>query len=467
MNAGHVKDLLEEVQNKGQEHLLWGQFLNLADNAAKKKCLLRIVTIMLTDEPVKRAYPLFGSSADRLTIGNLEANGLVQCEEQVRTCIYIISLFIISIGKRLRPFPPLQGSDAKVVDTSMPETHSPGRAALLDNSMSCGKPSNSVGWDSVHLSVSPLVLHYMLKEAGLMDPSELSVLSSHVDRGVSADKQVVDAMMLAIKLEAYAACGTDKVTLQELLRGPRIPVVAAGKRFLVPRGHLTVAAEGQAQASRRLEPQQVAAKIEECRKEILRSRNTAAGSGAGQEDWPTVTIGFVGVGNHGEHSLVVLVDEDEEAWPVIVQSKQTAERKYETVRGVLDNLSSIFDLPQLQPRAWADWQKQPWATMDEEPPAVACEQPGSRLQTAAQMHGSAVDSRLLSFEHVLHVHVSDGAFTGMQDWFFDKVLGAGHPWLTHMAIVSYRQAACYYKRIGDLKRSNMRKAVMSKVARLM
>ena len=346
------------------------------------------------------------------------------------------------------------------VDTSRPETHSPGKAALLDDNMSSGKPSASPELESVRLSVAPLVLLYMLKELGLMDPSELSVFSSHVGRESPADKEVVDAMMLAIKLEAYAACGTDKVSLQELLRGLRIPVPAAGKRFLVPRGHLTVAPEGRRQASR-LKPQQVADKIEECRKNILLSR-TAAGSRAGQEDWPTITIGFVGVGNHGEDSLVVLVDESEEAWPVIVQSKQTTQRKYETVRGVLDNLqrdlSSTFDLPQLQPRARADWQKKP----DAEPPAVACEQPNSH---AAQMHGATVGRRLLSFEHVLYVYVSDGAFTRTQDRIFQRALSDGHPWLTHVTVVSYREAACYYTRIGELKRNIMRKAVTSKVAR--
>ena len=120
----------------------------------------------------------------------------------------------------------------------MPETHSLGKAALLDDKTCCGKPSSSPGSESLRLSVSPLVLHYMLQELGLMEPSELSMLSSHVDREFSADKQVVDAVMLAIKLEACAACGTDKVRLQELLRGLRMPAMAAGKRFLVPRGHL-------------------------------------------------------------------------------------------------------------------------------------------------------------------------------------------------------------------------------------
>ena len=346
----------------------------------------------------------------------------------------------------------------------MPETSSPGKAALLDDHMSVGKPSRRPGSEFVRLSVSPLVLLYMLKELGLMEPSELSVFSSHVDRESPADKEVVDAMMLAIKLEAYANCGTDSVSLQELLRGLHIPAPAAGKRFLVPRGHLTVAPEGQRQASR-LNPQQIADKIEKCRKDILRSRSSAAVSGTGQKDWETVTIGFIGVGNHGEDSLVVLVDESEEAWPVIVQSKQTTKQKYETVRGVLDNLqrdlSSTFDLPPVRPPAWADWQKKPWSK-DQELPKVACEQPGSR---AAQLQGAAVDSKLLPFEHVLYVYVSNGSFTSTQDQIFQKVLEAGHPWLTHVTIVSYREAACWYTRIGDLKRNIMRKAVMSKVAR--
>ena len=83
MNAGRVKDLLETVQNKGHECLMWRRFYNKADIPVKKDCLLRVVTIMLTDEPVKRTDPLVGSSANCPTIGDWEANGLIQCEVQV------------------------------------------------------------------------------------------------------------------------------------------------------------------------------------------------------------------------------------------------------------------------------------------------------------------------------------------------------------------------------------------------
>ncbi|CAL8471273.1 g10815 [Coccomyxa elongata] len=468
VNAWRVKSLLEKAQNKGLEQVLWWCSLNKRDIAFKKECLLRVVTIMLTDEAVKRTDPLLASSANCPTVGDWEAYGLVQCEVQ---------------GAEVVPNDAegLQETGAISSAACSSATPTPQHAALQSRALSSGAEVGSSGTDnererrlldawqdngrgrhaaSVRLSVSPLALLYMLKELGLMDPSELSVVSSHVARESPADEEVVDAMMLVVNLEAYAACGTDKVSLPELLRGLRIPVPAAGKRFLVPCGHLTVAPEGRHQASR-LQPQQVAAKIEECRKEILRSRSTAAGSGAGQEDWPTVTIGFVGVGNRGEDSLVVLVDESEEAWPVIIQSKQTTQQKYETVRGVLDNLqrdlSGTFDLPQVQPDAWAEWQEKPWAK-NEEPPAVACEQPGSHLQRAAQVHEAAVDSTLLSFERVLYVYVSDGAFTSTQDRIFRQVLSAGHPWLMHVTVVSYREAACYYTRIGDLKRSILRKA---------
>ena len=84
MDTGHVKNLLDKVQEKGQQQYAWWRFRKLADNAYSKECLLRIVTIMLTDEPVKRTDLLLGSSADSPNIGDWEGHGLVLCEIQVK-----------------------------------------------------------------------------------------------------------------------------------------------------------------------------------------------------------------------------------------------------------------------------------------------------------------------------------------------------------------------------------------------
>lgn len=84
VKATHVKTMLEAVIVKGHAQLFWRRFLsNEEDNQLKLECLRRIVTIMLTDEPVKRSDVLAGTPGNGPTVGMFEAMGLVQCEVQV------------------------------------------------------------------------------------------------------------------------------------------------------------------------------------------------------------------------------------------------------------------------------------------------------------------------------------------------------------------------------------------------
>ncbi len=88
MNAGRVKALLERVQDMGHQKHDWMRLLSIDDIPIKRECLRRVVTIILTDEPVKRTDLLFGSSATCPAVGDWEGNGLVQCEVQVSdTCL--------------------------------------------------------------------------------------------------------------------------------------------------------------------------------------------------------------------------------------------------------------------------------------------------------------------------------------------------------------------------------------------
>ena len=314
-----------------------------------------------------------------------------------------------------------RGATGITVEVEPSKADSPSKAALLDDDVSCASPSSSPGSEIVRLSASPIAVQYMMRELNLMQDKELSVFSLLADRESAMDKEVVDAQMLAIKLEAHAVKGAATVSLQELFTGLKVPAEHATKRFLLPRGHLTVAQDGQRQAHRLSLPQ-IREKVESCRKAIVQSRDSTAA-----KDWQdNIVIGFIGVGNYANDSMVVLVDEQGSAWTVVMQSKQTTAATPVTVKTILCNLEAdlqaIFQLPVLTPE-WASWHR---SGRDTPLPTGPCQQLSGSV---GPPHPDAASEQLLPAERLLYIFVSDGSFSDKQDKISSNVLAARHPWL--------------------------------------
>lgn len=512
VEGGMVKTLLDRVKQAGALAYHWQSILNPSkDPPLKVAAMRRVVALVLTDGSVKRSDLLVPSNPSSPTVGCWEAGGLLHCSIQGRDVVDataveassstsvasssntpqtlqatlrsgtsspatagVSSSSLASANQITSPSPVRRkvGNDVQLVtkspatgqwlkDESSGPKVSPSKAALVDERMSCAQPSNVPSAEPVHVSISPLVLQYMLEQLSLSQPEDLTVFSAHVDRESAQDKEFVDAGMLALKLLGFHILGHDKVTLQELLPGIPIPAVAKGVKFLVPHGHNIRAAPGGRRQDKWLTPSEVETKIEECRNSIIRSRTTAAGARGGQED---IIIGFVGVGNKGMDSMVVLVDEHGQAWALVVQSKQVQSRrvKHETVRRVLANMQTdlckTFHLPVL-PRSWKTWHSQKKAKA---PPQAPCTQLSSQQQQQASIQ--ATTSGLLPFDRVLYVYVTDGSFSGPQNGIFGQVLERDHPWLKRVMLISSHDSQSYYSRVGALKRDVMRRAVTSRLA---
>ena len=158
-------------------------------------------------------------------------------------------------------------------------------------------------------------------------------------------------------------------------------------------------------------------------------------------------IGFVGVGNRGKDSLLVLVEAGDmsRAWGLVVQTKQclAAEDEYETVSGILkamhSDLKDTHTLPQL-PTDWVTWQKQARA--------------GAALPEV-DPSGAAWDEDDCD-QRVIYGFISDRLFSDQQENIRQKLVSRQHPWNTalmrRVLIVSQYEQACWHSRTGALLR---------------
>ena len=314
---------------------------------------------------------------------------------------------------------------------------SPSKVAIAVADHLCPAPTPTPGTEPVHASMGLLTLTVLLRKMGLLRDSFLGAFSDQLVRESPLDKEFVDIMAVCSKLEALAGLGYETVTLKQLFPGLFLDPQLAVKEFIVPVGRLS--AGGGRRESGKLSKQDIKKLMEATRDDIMASV-AADFSAACCKD--LLNIGFVGVGNKGEDSMLVLVEAGgaARAWGFVVQTKQdTAARpQYETLRGILaeagKDLASDFRLPRLLP-SWTEWLE---TGRDD---AIPAGQPSNETWDESRWDG-----------RVIYSYVTDSLFSERQEAVRKQLIERRHPWMGRLLIVSRKDSEAWYSRAGALLR---------------
>ncbi|BDA44297.1 hypothetical protein COCOBI_05-4810 [Coccomyxa sp. Obi] len=310
---------------------------------------------------------------------------------------------------------------------------SPSKVAIAVGDHLSPVPSAEPGNEPVRASMGLLTFITLLRELGLMRDEDLSPFSDHLVRESALDKEYTDVMAICLRLEALAALGQRTVKLKDLFHGIPLDPQLAAMDFLVPVGKLSV---GPREASK-LSTEDIERFIKQKGEEIQASVDGDYSKMCCQD----LRIGFVGPGNSGEDTGLVLVQADtRQAYCLVVSSKQHigAKQEYETLRGILwemhKDLYGSFCLPQLS-ETWAAW---PAKGNDKELPA---EQPAKAAWDSSRWEG-----------RVIYAFVSDRVFSSVQQEVREQLIERGHPYIERLLIASRTDAKAWYSRSGALVR---------------
>ena len=322
---------------------------------------------------------------------------------------------------------------------------SPSKRALAICDHVCPAPSSEPGRELVIPSMGILSFVTLLRSAGLMKDSDLSAYSQDMVRESALDKEFSDAMALCMKLIAMAILRYSDFSLPEVLPGVTIDGELANKRFLVPYGQLKVGKR----LGHKLDAASTQIRINEISADIIKSQQH-------MDLEKDLKIGFVGTGNNGMDSCIVLVEaaDSKRAWAISIQSKQdtSATVTYDTCRGILESmqcdLKATHKLPQLQGH-WQSWHSSSKGASKGNSNGKGGSKSGAFPGGSPSAEGwDESDPQ----QRVIYAYVSDRLFSKEQDAVRRELLERGHPWMRRVVILCKWKQVAWYTRTGALLR---------------